>query len=202
MSTESFLTLVAILVGPLIAVGITLWHDKRKRKRDAKLWVFHTLLANRRSSPPAAEWVSALNQIDVIFYDDPKVLDAWHAYYDELDHQPDQLNLQRMQHRHLDLLHEMAACLGYPRIRQTELDRVYIPVQFGRASSMDAAIQYEWYRVLAHTSSLLVVPRDDDEPTEGSPGGQATGAIEPQGSQKAIPDRSEPSKRRGKGRKQ
>jgi hypothetical protein len=66
--------MIAIVLGPLLAVGITLWWQGRKEKRDAKERLFLTLMAQRRAFPPAIEWVNALNVIDVVFADHSQVV--------------------------------------------------------------------------------------------------------------------------------
>ena len=156
------LTIAAIIVGPITAVGLQLWMEKRRQKRQAKMWLFSAMMAYRKSSPPAAEWVSALNQIDVIFYDAPKVVQAWHSFFDALDRPPEQANHQATLHRMLDLLHEMAKHLGYPEIKQTDLDRFYSPVQYGNVATLQSALQYELLRVLQNTDRVLVELRKDD----------------------------------------
>src|SRR5882762_5331817 len=73
---------IATFVGPIAAVIITLWHQARKQRRDAKERLFITVMAHRQSAPPSPEWVDALNLIDVIYSDEPKVKTAWHNLYD------------------------------------------------------------------------------------------------------------------------
>jgi len=42
---------VAIVLGPVIAVLITLWYQRYKEKRDLKQRVFFELMANRKAFP-------------------------------------------------------------------------------------------------------------------------------------------------------
>ncbi len=68
------INIIAVIVGPIAAVGVTLWWQQRKEHRDAKLRLFLTLMAKRRTYPPTIEWVDALNVIDVVFADTPQVV--------------------------------------------------------------------------------------------------------------------------------
>jgi len=45
LTTMELLTVIAIFVGPIVAVSITLWHQSRKEKRNLKNQVFTTLMA-------------------------------------------------------------------------------------------------------------------------------------------------------------
>jgi len=58
---KDILTLVALVLGPLLAVWWTLRHEDHKQKRAAKERLFLTLMAHRKSNPPAADWANSLN---------------------------------------------------------------------------------------------------------------------------------------------
>lgn len=66
--------IAAIIIGPLVAVLITVWLQRRHQKYDAKLRLFTTLMIHRKSNPPAFDWVNALNLIDVVFEDDQEIV--------------------------------------------------------------------------------------------------------------------------------
>src|SRR6266496_2164632 len=95
------LTIIAILVGPIIAVGITLWWQNRKEKRDAKKILFVRLMAQRKTTPPTYDWVQALNLIDVVFADDRSVVDLWHELF-LLFESPQRTQTQ--DHKYIELL--------------------------------------------------------------------------------------------------
>ena len=122
MKTIEAINLAAILVGPILAVVVTLWWQSRKQKRDAKEKLFLSLMAHRRAFPPAPEWVNSLNVIDVIFADVPQVVQLWHGYYAGLHHSSSD-NRQQREHTYLLMLSAMARNLGYRNIEQTDIDR-------------------------------------------------------------------------------
>jgi hypothetical protein len=46
------MNIIAVIIGPVIAVIITLWYQRRKERRDIKQRAFLVLMAHRRSIPP------------------------------------------------------------------------------------------------------------------------------------------------------
>jgi hypothetical protein len=69
LAIYEWLTIAAILLGPILAVATQLWFQARKAKRDAKVWVFNTLMG-LRPQILHVDFVKAFNMIDVVFYSD------------------------------------------------------------------------------------------------------------------------------------
>lgn len=111
------LTLLAILLGPVVAVCITLWWQNRKERRDAKRHLFMTLMAQRK--PPTYEWVQALNLIDVVFAKDKRVVQLWHELYALFQNQQ---RTQAQDHKYIELLSEMVSVLSFRKLQQTDID--------------------------------------------------------------------------------
>lgn len=166
MELRDVLTIVAILVGPIASVAVTMWWQRRKEKRDAKERLFVTLMAHRHASPPAEDWVDSLNVIDVVFARQTKVLDLWHRYYDALNTSPSNTNYQSQQHTYLLMLAEMARLLGYTRLEITDIDKFYSPRAYGDQMQINRETQLEWLRVLRNTARLETVDRDPEDRDE------------------------------------
>src|SRR6266516_1501456 len=47
LTVAEWLTVTAIILGPILAIATQLWMQARKAKRDIKLWVFSTLMSYR-----------------------------------------------------------------------------------------------------------------------------------------------------------
>ena len=146
------LTIIAIFLGPIFAVLITLWHQNRKEKRQNKFSLFRTLMTHRFGMPVTETWVEALNSIDVVFHDKPKVVTLWHEYFDIL-HQKNP-NFDAQKRKYLDLIFEMAVTLGYKALKQTDIDRSYFPVGLGDQKALTEAIQKEHLTFLQNTNKL------------------------------------------------
>jgi len=150
------LTLLAILFSPVIAVCITLWWQNRKEKRDAKIRLFTTLMAQRKTTPPTYDWVQALNLIDVVFAKDEEVVRLWHELY-ALFQNPQRTQTQ--DHKYIELLSEMASVLGYRKLKQTDIDKFYYPQSYIDALLAQNEAQAQWLRVLKNTEHFLAEPR-------------------------------------------
>lgn len=77
------LTIVAILLGPIVALQLQTMLDKSRTTRSRKLSVFKTLMTYRATTL-APHFVEALNVIDVEFTADSEkpVRDAWKVLLD------------------------------------------------------------------------------------------------------------------------
>lgn len=151
--TFPILQVIALLLSPVTAVCVTLWWQHRKEKRDAKVRLFTTLMAFRKSYPLSYEWANALNLIDVVFEDSPTVLDRWHKYYDNLQ-DPSGPSMAARNSKYLELMSEMAKELGYKKLQQTDIDKFYIAQAHGVQADLNAECQIEWLRVLKNTARL------------------------------------------------
>ena len=160
-----WLTLLAIALSPLIAVLVSLWLQARKEKRDRKNHIFTTLMAHRKTNPPAQEWVSALNLIDVAFDDNKKVLSLWHEYYALLGSAQNQNEYRDREHKYIELLSVMAKDLGYKQLQQTDIDKFYSPQVYADQAQRNLDIQSELLRVLKSTNQIIVDPRPENDGT-------------------------------------
>ena len=124
------ITALAILLSPVIAVVVTLWHQGRKERRASKLWVFNTLIGTRHS-PLSDQNLRALNLIDVVFHDEAEVRRLWREYFEMLSNVGfnNPAGFATRQKKNLEMLTAMAATLGYKEtITHLDVDRVYYPV--------------------------------------------------------------------------
>lgn len=127
MTLTDFLTIIAIVIAPIVAVQVQKRLEVFREERGRKLWIFKTLMATRAAAV-SAEHVQALNMIDLEFrekrYKD--VTTAWKVYLDHLGSYPkDDEKLQpgwgeRRVNLFTALLLEMGRSLGY------EFDEVHI----------------------------------------------------------------------------
>lgn len=79
MQMNDWLTLVALILGPVIAVGLTLWIEGERRRRESRLAVLRQLIATRHL-PGDPMYSTAVNLIPVEFNDDRQVMEAYKAY--------------------------------------------------------------------------------------------------------------------------
>lgn len=133
----------------VIIVPVGLWigsirYQNRQIRRNARLDLFLRLMAYRKTSTEHREWVIALNQIDVVFQDNQKVRDAWRNYFDSLN--PKSQHFENANSFLLDMMSVIALSLGYNNLKQTDIDRVYVPHLFLSERAMKDMIQSEYLR--------------------------------------------------------
>lgn len=164
MDTNIILAIVqvmAVAITPFIIWFIGIHYQNRKAKEDAKRQLFFTLMSNRKNSVIPKERVEALNLIDVVFQDEDKVRKAWKEYLDALNAKSP--NYDNNNAFLLDLLSEMAISLGYKKLRQTEIDRFYEPVQFGNDRKTQELCTNEFIRILKASKSFSEPIISEDE---------------------------------------
>jgi hypothetical protein len=80
---NTWLTILAIISAPLVALRVNVWLNTKAERKNRKLEIFRSIMATR-STGLSPEHVSALNKIDVEFYDVLEVQNAWKEYLDHL----------------------------------------------------------------------------------------------------------------------
>lgn len=146
LELKDWATIVAALLGPILAVqaqkAIESFRDKRRRKA----FLFEQLMATR-AARLAPEHVRALNMVDLVFYGErvfgiqrrstkeQRILDAWKEYHDHLNNKVDdtQISLWAAQGDELftNLLYAISQDLGF-KFDRVQLKRgSYSPVAHG-----------------------------------------------------------------------
>jgi len=74
-----WLTLIGIVIGPIVAVLITLWREDYRRQQEARTQIVRMLI-NARGMPSDPTYSSAINLVPVEFNSEPTVITAWSAY--------------------------------------------------------------------------------------------------------------------------
>jgi hypothetical protein len=87
MTTNEWLTLAAIVLGPILAVGVTLWIEERRQTRGRQLHIVRMLLMTRHM-PADPQYNAAINLIPIEFNDQEKVMDAWRTYHERVRQTP------------------------------------------------------------------------------------------------------------------
>ena len=78
MTLTDCLTILAIVLGPIVAVLITRWLDDRRERLARRMDVFRTLMRTRRNNM-SPEHVGALNLVEIEFSADDDVMKNWRA---------------------------------------------------------------------------------------------------------------------------
>ena len=142
MDASVLAVVIATVAGPILAVQAQKYLERHRDQKRAKDTIFRVLMATR-ANRLSGEHVQSLNGIELAFYDggtkEKKVREAWKAYHDHLNTKFDKEAVTEWGIRQIDLfvdvLHEMAVCLGY------DFDKT--------------KIKNSWYSPEAHTTIEL-----------------------------------------------
>jgi len=157
LKIQTWITGLAIFLGPLAGVLFTLWFQSRKEVRDSKLQLFLSLMAERKAPVVSAHAAQALNKIDVVFADCSEVKALWHEYYALLHQQPGEPRV----HKWMELLSAMAKEMRYSHLSQLDLDKFYIPQGHVDDAEFRRNLGQQVSRVLQNTERFVVVSKDD-----------------------------------------
>ena len=117
------ITIVAIVVGPIVAVAITLFFEGRRQERDRQNQTMRMLVSTRHL-PGDPAYTTAINMIPVDFNRQRAIMAAWHAYIDSIRFRPSAENedesLKQAISKQTKLIFEIMNFLGY-RISETDL---------------------------------------------------------------------------------
>ncbi|MCX2796357.1 DUF6680 family protein [Microbulbifer thermotolerans] len=146
MTVTDTIMILAVFLGPIVAVRLTRYLDDRKEVRERKLWIFKTLMATRAYTV-APTHVEALNRIDLEFNPkkkhEKKVLDAWKEYLDLLGDRgmsQEQWAVKRLDLL-VELLYHMGRSLKYDFDKTQIKNGTYSPIAHGKIEEQQEAIR-------------------------------------------------------------
>ncbi len=111
------LTLVGIMIGPIIAVIITLWTESKRKQREGQIQVTRMLL-NTRHMPSDPAYSIAINLVPVEFSKCKKVMQAWREYIETVRYRPSSENQQE----HLRILNAKQTALIFQIMRSLKFN--------------------------------------------------------------------------------
>jgi hypothetical protein len=136
MELKDWLTVVATLLSPLIALQVSELIARRRQKREEQIQIFKTLMATRASSLDQRH-VESLNMIDVIFSantrTEKQIRHLWKQYLDHLGDKTYSRESWRNRQLELqvDLLHAIAIHLGFDFDKTHIKNQCYHPEGYG-----------------------------------------------------------------------
>lgn len=127
MEFKDWISVIAIIASPLIAVWVTMRVEAYRQRRREQMELFKTLMSQRGLSASYA-WLNALNSIPVIFHDDTNVLSALNLFLQATSVSSAGVNeLVEIENKRIKLLEIMADSLGYNTIDWEQIKSAYTP---------------------------------------------------------------------------
>ncbi|MCD4780092.1 MAG: hypothetical protein K8S27_06030 [Candidatus Omnitrophica bacterium] len=123
MTISDWLAILAIITAPILAVQVQKIIETVKEIKNKKMQIFKALMATR-ATPLYSAHVEALNMIDIEFYKEKKVVEAWKLLHDNFANYPKDPKAPDFEARLAscgdksnelltELLYEMSKVLGY-----------------------------------------------------------------------------------------
>lgn len=170
MSCNEIISICAIILGPILAVQIEKYLERRREKKNRRLSVFKTLMATRGS---VLSWthVEALNRIDLEFSGEKKfdkVVEAWKEYFDNLSQKPEtaeQIAVWSKQNEELlaELLLKMGKSLGFKFDKILIKRNVYSPVGHARMELEQEQIRNSMLEILSGDKGFPITLISDSD---------------------------------------
>ncbi len=161
MSLEAYLTILALVTGPIIAVLISIWIQNRKEKRQNQMNVFSTLIIHKYNQI-GHENIQALNLVDIVFKDNKEVRKLRKELFDLIlvdNKELEDARKGQIETKRKELIQEMAKVLGY-KVSILDFDKIFFPVGMAEQIQRNDAILNELHRVLKETKAIPVIPPD------------------------------------------
>jgi hypothetical protein len=195
----SVLTIIAIVVGPIVALDVQRRLDKGREERNRKLWVFKTLMSFRATAL-APQFVQALNLIEVEFdsknENEKAVVVAWKVLLDHFGELGQTKNVpanaaEKTATLTTALLIAMGKCLGYDFDEVQIKKGAYYPMGLGNVEQEQHAVRRGILQVLSGKRRIPVGIFEDKFAEINLP------AIDEEPEDKALPNPAEPKKLKG-----
>ena len=123
MTFNEALTLVALFVGPTLAVLIQLRAERRKQQRDRQVETMRMLVSTRHLGGDP-RWTQAINMVPIDFNAVGAVMTAWRAYQAAIKYEPTPSNaethIREINAKQTNLIFQILVYLGYD-IPETEI---------------------------------------------------------------------------------
>lgn len=170
LTLNEILTLVAIILGPIVAVQLQKYLDRNREIQNRKLNIFKMLMASRGATLSASH-VEALNRIDLEFSGDKKyqkVIDAWKEYFDNLCikvQTNENLTIWSVRNEELlaNLLFEMGQSLGYNFDKVLIKRNIYSPVGHERIERENQLIRKGLLDILNQETAIPMTITSDEK---------------------------------------
>lgn len=170
METKDWIMVIAVILGPILAVQVQKRLEVLRERRNRKLQVFQDIMATR-AARVSAEHVKALNMIDIEFYGskrfgirqqskpDKAVINAWRNYQDHLNNRLPDDNITwftKGDDLFTELLFQMSKALDYDFDMVLLKRGCYSPIAHGEIEMDQQTIRKGLVKILSGENPLLI----------------------------------------------
>lgn len=167
MKTAEWLTVMALILGPILALLAQRALDSLRETRKRRVGLFFTLLTTRMS-PLAPNHVQALNSIDVIFTReaDRPIREVWAKVRGQMNLDPDKTPRwgETLNDLKCELLQEMGRSLGFEYSVSYLKQAGYVPKHYTDLEQDQLLIRQHLVKALTPDGIRVVVTEYRQEP--------------------------------------
>ena len=147
---SNVIMILAVISGPIAAVLITLWSQKKSAIRERQLMTLRMLL-NTRHLPSDPSYSAAVNMVPLEFNKQAKVMSAWKRYIEVVHTYPTAENRNRHDQEidasQTNMIYEILQHLGYD-ISETDLQTsAYASQGFAELTALGVRSQVAMVRI-------------------------------------------------------
>jgi len=150
-----WLTLFAIIIGPLLGIWVTRWIDSAKERKDRR-WELFVTLRRTKGLELSPDHVAAINMVPVLFPEDAEAMGEWETLMDALNNPAwqsgDEMVLNSIIQSAADARHNLIRRIGevvgakLPKKEQHRLG--YAPVAWSQELGEQAEVRRRLIEVL------------------------------------------------------
>lgn len=145
-----WLTLIGVILGPLVAVAISLWVEGRRQSVDRRAVIARTLMGTRHL-PADPQYNGAINLVPIEFNNVKPIMTAWHAYIAAVRYQPTEANVQthieELAAKQSTLIFQILSHLGY-RLSENDIrTTAYTSQAFAARENLFLNAWASWIRI-------------------------------------------------------
>jgi hypothetical protein len=160
MTRYEWVTIVAIVMGPILALWVQRILDRLREKSNQRLRLFLALMATR-ATPLASNHVNALNAIDSVFHRrrEKKIREAWAKALEYANHANANTPgwLDRLNDLKADLYQAMGKAVGYTYSIDYLKRHAYVPRHFIDTDLANATIRQTLAQIIT-PQGIKIVP--------------------------------------------
>lgn len=150
------ISIVAIIISPVLAVVITQRLQNRAKKREDKLNIFKTLMANRHYGWVNRDSVYALNIIDIVFSDSKEVREKWALYHEYMSRPSESISMNTANIKSTELLEAIAGDLGYKgKVTWVTVQNSYMPKGYSDYLNNEAQYYRAQYQIAGFVDKIM-----------------------------------------------
>lgn len=177
LTTNELLTIIAIVIGPVLAVQVEALRRERQAQRERRLSILRALMCNVGSGLNEG-FVTSLNLIGLEFVDQQDVIQTWRTYIAHLgtprgnEAAHTALWDQRQRDMLFDLIYQLSKSLGFKYGRDDLQRGSYTPSGWGQRAVEEYVNRTEFMKIMVGEKAFpitVVAPPAQQAPPAAQP---------------------------------